>query len=141
MSGLATSPLIQQLIEEEGLRLFPYTDTVGKLTIGIGRNLTDVGISTNEAYMLLQNDIAKCQNQMDIEIPWWRGLDTVRQSAVTNLCFNMGIQNLLGFNNMLHDLASGNYDAAANDLLASRWAKQVQQSRRDRIIGQIRSGA
>src|SRR4051812_27390106 len=36
--------LVNQLIIDEGLKLSPYTDTVGKLTIGVGRNLTDVGI-------------------------------------------------------------------------------------------------
>ena len=46
-----------ELIADEGLRLKPYTDTVGKITIGIGRNLTDVGISKEEAYALCDTDI------------------------------------------------------------------------------------
>ncbi len=34
--------LTDQLIRDEGLRLYPYKDTAGKLTIGVGRNFLDV---------------------------------------------------------------------------------------------------
>ena len=47
----------EQLVRHEGLRLKPYRCTAGKLTIGIGRNLDDCGISKTEAYVLLENDI------------------------------------------------------------------------------------
>jgi lysozyme len=39
------------------LRLRAYRDTVGKLTIGYGRNLDDRGISEDEAGFMLDNDI------------------------------------------------------------------------------------
>ena len=41
--------LAEQLKVHEGLRLKPYKDTVGKWTIGIGRNLEDKGITEQEA--------------------------------------------------------------------------------------------
>lgn len=40
--------LLSELSRDEGRRLKPYLDTVGKTTIGVGRNLTDVGISEDE---------------------------------------------------------------------------------------------
>ncbi|MFD2234837.1 glycoside hydrolase family protein, partial [Phaeospirillum tilakii] len=46
------------LIRDESLRLKPYRCPAGKLTIGIGRNLDDVGISREEAETLLDHDIA-----------------------------------------------------------------------------------
>lgn len=49
--------LKDMLIRHEGLKLKPYRDTVGKLTIGAGRNLNDLGISEREAMFLLDNDI------------------------------------------------------------------------------------
>ena len=49
--------LRSQLERHEGLRLKPYRDTVGKLTVGYGRNLEDVGISRDEADFMLDNDI------------------------------------------------------------------------------------
>ena len=43
----------------EGTQLEPYLDTVGKLTIGIGRNLSDCGIRLDEAELMFQNDLAQ----------------------------------------------------------------------------------
>lgn len=60
-----TQQLREQLERHEGLRLKPYKDTVGKLTIGIGRNLDDKGISRKEAFALLDNDIAEVVRQLE----------------------------------------------------------------------------
>jgi hypothetical protein len=49
--------LAELLSRFEGLRLKPYRDTVGKLTIGFGRNLEEKGISQLEAEFLLYQDI------------------------------------------------------------------------------------
>ena len=50
LGGEAMKTIEEQLILHEGLRLKPYRDTVGKLTIGVGRNLDDVGITRAEAF-------------------------------------------------------------------------------------------
>lgn len=133
-------PLIHQLILHEGFRLRAYTDTVGKITIGIGRNLTDVGISEAEARLFLLNDIAKVKEQLDIELPWWRGQNEARQRAMIDLCFNMGIGALLGFHNGLSAWANGNYSEAARSFRASQWAHQVQAARVNRVTGQVETG-
>jgi lysozyme len=39
----------KQLVIHEGLRLKPYRCSSNKLTIGIGRNIEDVGITEEEA--------------------------------------------------------------------------------------------
>jgi len=116
----------EQLVRHEGLRLKPYRCTAGKLTIGIGRNLDDCGISQTEAYVLLENDIQNCENQLLDEIPdIYNPLDDVRKSVLLNMCFNLGIGGLLGFNNTLAYIAAGDWERAANGMLASKWAKQV----------------
>jgi lysozyme len=116
----------EQLIRHEGLRLKPYRCTAGKLTIGIGRNLDDCGISQKEAYVLLENDIQNCEQQLLDEIPEiYNALDEVRKSVLLNMCFNLGIGGLLGFNNTLAFIAAGDWERAANGMLASKWAKQV----------------
>ncbi len=115
-----------QLVRHEGLRLKPYRCTAGKLTIGFGRNLDDCGISKTEAYVLLENDIQHCEKQLLDEIPEiYSPLDEVRKSVLLNMCFNLGIGGLLGFNNTLAFIASGDWERAANGMLASKWAKQV----------------
>ena len=55
---MENDPTLIRLIEDhEGRRSHIYTDTVGKLTIGVGRNLTDRGLSDDEIDYLLANDI------------------------------------------------------------------------------------
>ncbi len=115
-----------QLVRHEGLRLKPYRCTAGKLTIGIGRNLDDRGISQKEAYAMLERDILDFEHQLLDEIPdVYSGLDEVRQSVLLNMCFNLGIKGLLGFKNTLASIGAGDWERAANGMLASKWAKQV----------------
>ncbi len=129
-----------QLIRHEGLRLKPYRCTAGKLTIGIGRNLDDRGISQKEAYAMLERDIQDCEQWLIDEIPEvYNKLDEVRQSVLLNMCISipqsrfaslrepcyLGINGLLGFNNTLAFIKAGDWERAANNMLVSRWAKQV----------------
>lgn len=113
------------LIYHEGLRLKPYTDIGNKLTIGVGRNLEDSGISKEEAMMLLHNDIKRVSAQLDENIPWWRSLSDTRQKVLISMAFNLGLTGLLGFHDMLSSLQEGDYSTAATHMLNSRWASQV----------------
>ncbi len=116
----------EQLVRHEGLRLRPYRCTADKLTIGIGRNLDDCGISQSEAYVMLINDIMNCEKQLQAKIPdIYNGLDEVRKSVLLNMCFNLGIKGLLGFKNTLAFVKAGDWERAANNMLVSKWAKQV----------------
>ncbi len=115
-----------QLVRHEGLKLKPYRCTAGRLTIGIGRNLDDRGISQKEAYAMLERDIQDCEQWLIDEIPdVYNKLDEVRQSVLLNMCFNLGIKGLLGFKNTLEFINVGDWERAANNMLVSRWAKQV----------------
>jgi lysozyme len=115
-----------QLVRHEGLRLKPYRCTAGKLTIGIGRNLDDRGISQKEAYAMLERDIQDCEQWLIDDIPEvYNKLDEVRQSVLLNMCFNLGIKGLLEFKNTLAFIDVGDWERAANGMLASKWAKQV----------------
>jgi lysozyme len=117
--------LIAELRRDEGVKLKPYRDTVGKLTLGVGRNLDDVGISDDEASALLSNDIDRACRALDLNLSWWRNLDSVRQRVLVNMCFNLGIVALLGFKDTLAAVQSGNWQAAHDGMLASKWAQQV----------------
>jgi lysozyme len=131
--------LVDQLVRDEGLRLHPYADSVGKLTIGIGRNLTDVGISEPEAEMLLSNDIAIASSRLAEAFPWTSGLDDVRRSALINMAFNMGVGGLANFRKFLAALQAKDYKTARNEMLNSQWAKQVG-ARAQRLAIQIETG-
>lgn len=131
--------LLQQLIRDEGMRLHPYKDTVGKLTIGIGRNLDDVGISEGEAQTLCTNDISHALASLDANLPWTGGLDEVRLAALTNMCFNIGIGRLMGFKNFLAALEAGDYAKAGEEMESSLWYGQVG-ARAYRLKIQIETG-
>jgi lysozyme len=124
MPSSFTSSLVADLTRDEGLRLKPYVDSVGKLTIGYGRNLDDVGISEAEAQFLLANDIAAAETLLDRSIPWWRTLSEDRQRVLCNMAYNLGPR-LLDFQTTLGRIQAGNYAAAAESMLQSKWAQQV----------------
>lgn len=131
--------LIEQLKRHEGLRLKPYRCTAGKLTIGIGRNLDDNGISEAEAEFMLENDIANCIDELDAAFDWYAYLSPARADALANICFNIGLPRLLGFKKALYNMEQGFFNKAADEFLDSRWATQVGD-RAEELAEQIRSG-
>lgn len=113
------------LRRHEGLRLKPYRDTVGVLTIGYGRNLDANGIRYAEAELMLQNDVEEVLEAVSKALPWFGSLDEDRQAILVNMAFNLGLAGLLGFNNTLAEIEAGRYDEAAARMLESKWATQV----------------
>ena len=130
--------LRQDLIRDEGLMLMPYHCTANKLTIGVGRNIQDRGISRAEALYLLDNDIGDIAAWLDRDVPWWRTQSEARQRAMINMGM-MGVARLLEFKRMLAAWKAGDYETAAAEALNSKWAAQVGQ-RAHRVAALIRRG-
>ncbi|AZZ99115.1 MULTISPECIES: glycoside hydrolase family protein [Pseudoalteromonas] len=129
---------VEQIKKHEGFRRFPYYCTAGKLTIGYGRNLEQNGIAEEEAEQLLAQDVANAQAGVR------RRVDTsycneARQAVLTNMAFNLGVQGLLGFSNMLDAVQNGDFERAALEMLDSRWARQVPE-RAQELAQQMLSG-
>lgn len=134
-----------ELRRDEGDRLRVYRCTAHKLSIGCGRNLDDVGISAAEtarlgitvrscirdgltasqSTVLLENDIDRCEADLDRALPWWRTLDDVRQRVMLNMCFNLGIATLLTFRGFLAAVRVARWQAAVAAMRDSRWHAQV----------------
>lgn len=131
--------IFSQLRRDEGLKLKPYRDSVGKITLGYGRNLDDDGISEMEADFLLQNDVKAATVELEANFPWVMNLDDARKGAVLNMIFNMGAHGLAEFRDFLQKLQSGDFRAASGAMLDSLWAKQVGP-RATRLSIQIESG-
>jgi lysozyme len=117
--------LIKQLKKHEGVELKPYKCTSNKLTIGIGRNLEDVGISEHEAEFLLMNDLDTYMTAAKT-YDWYAGLNDARKAVIVNMLFNMGQTNFNKFLKMKQALDVGDHAEAAKQMLDSRWAKQVK---------------
>lgn len=163
MDPLNRAVLRVELKRDEGEKFRVYKCTEGFDTIGCGRNLDTVGLSATECSVLgltvrdvrtkgitkaqsdylLDNDIERTFRDLDRYLPWWRQLDEVRQRVVANMCFNMGIGNarkgLLSFKNTLRLIQVGQYAQAADNMLLSKWARQVGK-RADRLADLMRLG-
>lgn len=116
-----------QLIRHEDLRLKPYMCPAGKMTIGVGRNIEDRGITKSEAMLLLDNDIDMCEEQLNDRIKDFQHYPDDVKLVLMNMCFNLGINRLLGFRKTLKNIADGEYVKASSEMLKSRWAKQVKR--------------
>lgn len=141
---MTTHHLIADLRRDEGVRNHAYVDSLGNLTIGVGHLLpkgTAPNLTWTDAQIdaALRADIAVAELSLDHAEPWWRNLDDVRQDALCNACFNLGITRLLGFRHMLAALRAGDYDEAARQALDSTWAAQVGE-RASRIAAMMRTG-
>lgn len=136
---MTRSALLAMLEQDEGLRLKPYRDTVGKLTIGCGRNLDDVGITTEEARYLLENDVGRAEADLDRNIPWWRELSEKRRHVLVSLVFNMGWPKLSGFVKFLAALKRNDWPGAAMEMRDSRWYSQVK-GRGERLAKAMEEG-
>ena len=113
------------LILHEGVRLYSYKDTVGKTTIGVGRNLEDRGITMAEALMMLDNDIIDCTKQLSNRLYWFDAQPDHVKLVLVDMCFNLGLNGLLQFKNTLEHIKNGQYDLASKEMLQSKWAQQV----------------
>lgn len=131
--------LRELLIRHEGKRLKPYVCTAGKLSIGVGRNLDDVGISDLEANLLLTHDIERVLHEAVNRLPWFKGLNLARQDVVLSMVFNLGMTRFLGFKKAIEAMRLGNFDRAASEMLDSKWAVQVGE-RAIELARMMRSG-
>jgi lysozyme len=128
-----------QLTLDEGSRARPYRDTVGKLTIGVGRNLDDNGLRPEEIQFLLENDIDDAERDCIALFHNWEALTPARKAVLANMAFNLGRARLAGFTRLHSAVISGQWQQAAKEMLDSHWAQQVGP-RAQRLAQQMRAG-
>lgn len=111
----------------EGLRLKPYRCSAGKLTIGYGRNLEDVGISEKEAEFLLVDDIGECFNSLlhIFDHTLFSKLTYSRQMVLVDMIFNLGNTRFLGFKKMIQAIKDNDFEEASLQILDSEYARQL----------------
>ena len=128
--------LADMLTADEGLRLKVYDDHNGEPikkgskvegypTVGIGRELQNFGLSEEEARYLLINDINRVLKEAEA-FPWWNHLNEPRKICVANMLFNLGLTRFNQFKNFQARLKESNWPKAADEMMDSRWAKQVK---------------
>lgn len=142
MGSYSFDLLVDELIRDEGIVLKPYRDSLGSLTIGIGHLIKkgeSFGVITkDQAISILEEDIKDAERKLDSIFPGWRKLDDVRQRTFVNLSVNLGYR-LADFTRFLHAAKNGDWEKAADQLIQSRWYKQVKL-RGPRVVHAIRTG-
>lgn len=116
--------LKRSLVLHEGLKRFPYIDTVGKVTIGIGYNLSDRGLPDSWIYEQYEQDVSYFYNQLS-EFPWFNNLNEDRQVVLIDMCF-MGWKKFLEFDKMIEAIANQDFKQAAVEMLDSKWAIETK---------------
>lgn len=128
-----------QLPGDEGRRTRIYRDTVGKQTVGIGRNVDDVAFSDDEIALMFCNDCKRADVVCRNLFPAFDALTDNRKAALLNMAFNLG-PGLSAFHHMIDAVNSDDFAEAARQMRASKWATQVQASRSERLIEMMANG-
>jgi len=122
----------------EGVRQKLYLDSKGIPTIGVGRNLRDRGLRQNEIEFMLENDCAEVAIEC-FKLPGWHTLSDVRQRVIAEMCFQMGLGDLLAFKKMFAALERNDFNAAADEMLDSKWAKEDSPGRAHELAQMMRT--
>lgn len=118
------APVMEALLEQqEGFRANPYRDSRGFLTIGFGTNL-DAGITHDQAKALMDCQLAANEAAL-MDYPWFAGLDEMRRGVIENMAYNMGVDGVLEFQDMIAAIEAKDWPEAAKQMLASEWAGEV----------------
>lgn len=129
--------LEKMIARHEGYRQYPYRCTAGKLTIGYGFNL-DAGMSEEEAMLLLRYRIRIISAMLAQRLPWYSAITETRQQALIDMAYQLGVDGLLKFKKALAAMACEDWDAAAEELLDSKWARSDSPRRALEIAALIR---
>ena len=126
MDNLNYEKLAARVRRNEGLSYLPYRCSAGALTIGYGHNLEARGIDITVAELLLKQDLEIAEKEVKNAFIWWPKLDDARMGVIIEMCYNLGISRLVGFKKMLAAVEAGDYKTAAQEMLDSKWARQVK---------------
>ena len=119
----------------EGYEQYPYTCSMGVVTIGYGRNLESRGLTEEEAAYLLQCDVKLAEGELLDQYDYYWNLSGERKAVLIDMMVNLGSTRLRKFKKMHLALELRDYSLAAVEMLDSRWARQVGQ--RSKTLAQI----
>ena len=148
MSSDAIDIVCDRLKAEEAFRAFPYNDATGeRVTCRPGGFLTwlyglNLEIAATEEFA--DAVMSWYCDGLDEDLSaydWYRDLGDVRKSVLLDMAFNVGVEGLLGFTEMIAALSATppNYAAAADQILLSVAAHELR-ARYDKLSDIMRAG-
>jgi len=136
---LHMTDLEREVADDEGFRAHLYKCTAGAWSIGYGTNVQD-GITREEALLLMRHRLGKVVAALESRVPFWAKLTDERRRVLANMGYQLGVGGLMGFKRMLAALERGDYEAAAREMLDSKWAKRDTPGRAGRLAERMRRG-
>lgn len=133
------NPLEKQIVNHEGLKTKVYKCPAGRLTIGVGRNIEDKGITEEEALYLLRNDKTECEQDLSLIFDDYSELSENRQRVLIDMRFNLGPGRFRQFQRMISAVRYKDYHRAAEEMENSNWYSQVGQRARN-LVTMMREG-
>jgi lysozyme len=145
---MAIKNITNLLVKHEGFRKLAYDDATGrplrpgdelqgKVTIGIGRNITDKGLTQGEAEMLLKSDIQEATKAAK-KYKWFEGLNPARQAVIVSMIFNMG--SIDDFRLMRQAISFRDWPETVAQMLDSKWATQIGSGRLSDLTNMMKTG-
>ena len=113
------------LRKHEGYREQIYTCSAGKMTIGVGHNLTDLGLDPDVIELQFAHDIQSAISTCQAIFDNWHELPDMVQVVLANMAFNLGFYRLSKFKRMIKAINEKDFQTAAIEMLDSKWAIQV----------------
>lgn len=133
--------LMKTLERHEGFRSEPYRCSAGKLTIGIGRNLEDKGISYAESRYLLKNDLDECRRDLEkIFHPRFNNYPDHIQEVLMNMRFQLGLNGFRSFKKFIAAIWGWDFAKAQAEGLDSKWARHDAPERAAELMDVLRHG-
>lgn len=116
--------LRERIERHEGRRRWPYRDTEGFLTVGVGRCIDKQPFSHDEINLMLSNDIERAIRGASA-IPVYEFLDPARREILTEMVFQLGPYGVSRFKKFLAAARRKDWQVAHDEMLDSLWARQT----------------
>ena len=139
--------LREQLKIDEGCVYKIYTDHLGYPTFGIGHLIIEsdpengqaVGtpVSNDRVDAAFDGDVEVVLSECKVLYPDFEDLPEEAQQIIANMMFNLGRPRLSKFVGMKRGVDAKDWDSAADEMVDSRWYRQVG-ARADRLVNRMR---
>ena len=140
--------LREEITYDEGVKYEVYLDHLGLPTFGIGHLVTkndeeygeDVGypVSEQRVNKVFEEDMNIVLKDCQILYDDFDELPEECQHIIANMMFNMGRPRLSKFKGMKRGVDARDWNAAADEMVDSRWYRQVTK-RAQRLVDRMRA--
>lgn len=139
--------MAKEIKTDEGVVHEVYLDHLGLPTVGVGHLIRehdpehglDVGTEVGEERVaeLFESDLYTCVAETKLLYPQFEELPAEAQKILCNMMFNMGRPRLSRFHKMKKAVDSSDWKEAANQMIDSKWYKQVP-NRAGRLVQRMK---